>query len=145
MSSSHDPPYVSRVAIELTDQEFIAAMENLAFPAECFHHAEHLRLAWIYDRESGAAGAAARMADVIRRFAEFHNSAQKFHFTLTHAWVRLVAAARSASPELGIKDLLSEHAELLDQRLPYAYYSEELLNSARARSQWVEPDLKPLP
>jgi hypothetical protein len=120
-------------------------MENLVFPAEHFHHAEHLRLAWLYVRENGPTRAASRMGETIRRFAEFHGSAEKFHFTLTHAWVRLVAAARAASPELTIEELLSAYPELLDQRLPYSYYSDEVLDAADARAQWVEPDLKPLP
>jgi len=76
-----------------SDEEFLRAFEDLSFPPDRFHHREHIRVAWLYLKSTDATRAAERMSEGIRRFANHHGATQKYHHTLTLAWMRLVAAA----------------------------------------------------
>jgi uncharacterized protein YfiM (DUF2279 family) len=140
-----EPNFTPR-ACEWSDEDFLRAFEDLSFPAELFHHREHLRVAWLYLQSSDASRAAELMAGGIRRFANHHGATQKYHHTLTMAWMRLIAAALVETPEgKTFEQFMAAHPELSDKSLLAKYYSNELLQSAAAREGWVEPDLQPLP
>jgi hypothetical protein len=129
-----------------SDEAFLRAFEDLTFPADLFHHREHIRVAWLYLKSSDATRAAERMSDGIRRFANHHGATQKYHHTLTLAWMRLVAAALVETPEgYMFEQFLAAYPELKDTKLLAKYYSTEVLQAAAAREGWVEPDLQPLP
>ena len=86
------------------------------------------------------------MSDGIRRFANHQGATQKYHHTLTLAWIRLVAAALVETPEgYSFEQFISAHPELKYTKLLDKYYSKEILQTAEAREGWVEPDLQPLP
>jgi hypothetical protein len=136
------PPLVGG---RFTEPEFLRAFEDLTFPGDDFHHLEHLHLAWLYLQQAETEQATTRMEESILRFAIFHQSAEKFHKTMTSFWVCLVAAALRDSPGLSFEHLVENHPELLDQRLPYQYYSEQVLASPEARQRRLDPDLTPLP
>ena len=129
-----------------SDEDLLRAFEDLSLPADQFHHREHIRVAWLYLKSSDATRAAERMAAGILRFANHHGATQKYHRTVTLAWIRLVAAALVETPERhDFTQFLAEHAELADKGLLKKYYSPELLQTNGAREGWVEPDLLPLP
>lgn len=129
-----------------SDEDFLRAFEDLSFPADQFHHREHIRVAWLYLKSSDATRAAERMTAGILRFANHHGATQKYHHTLTLAWMRLVAASLVETPDsYDFTEFLAEHAELGDKELLKKYYSPELLKTSAAREGWVEPDLQPLP
>ena len=129
-----------------SDEDFLCAFEDLSFPANQFHHREHIRVAWLYLKSSDATRAAERMTAGILRFANHHGATQKYHHTLTLAWMRLVAAALVETPDgYDFAKFLAEHSELGDKDLLKKYYSPELLQTNEAREGWVEPDLQPLP
>jgi len=137
---------ISSGASAWSDQDFLRAFEELSFPTELFHHREHIRVAWLYLKSTDASRAAELMSEGIRRFANHHGATQKYHHTLTLAWMRLVAAALVVTPEgHAFERFFSAHPELKDTSLLAKYYSKELLQSAGAREGWVEPDLQPLP
>lgn len=128
------------------DEDFLRAFEDLSFPADQFHHSEHIRVAWLYLKSSDATRAAEFMAAGIRRFANHHGATLKYHHTLTLAWMRLVAVALVETPEgHDFTKFLAEHSELGNKDLLKKYYSPELLQTNAAREGWVEPDLQPLP
>lgn len=130
----------------LSEEEFVEAFESCRLPASSFHHADHVRLAWIYLRSLSEAEAAARIAESIRRFAAQIGKSEKFHVTMTLAWLRLVAAALKTTPAgTGFSDFLVATPHLLDQGALAEHYSRTLLASDAARLAWVEPDLLPLP
>ena len=129
-----------------SDEDFLRAFEDLSFPADLFRHREHIRAAWMYLKSSDASSAAERMAASIRRFANHHGATQKYHHTLTLAWMRLVAVALVETPEAGtFEKFFVVHPELSDKNLLANYYSNELVQTTAAREGWVEPDLRPLP
>jgi hypothetical protein len=129
-----------------SDEDFLRAFEDLSFPADLFHHREHLRVAWLYLQCFDASRAAERMAGGIRRFANHHGATQKYHHTLTLAWMRLVAAAMVEMPEVKtFEKFMAAHPHLSDKNLLAKYYSNDVLQSVTAREGWLEPDLQPLP
>ena len=137
---------------QLSDAEFIAAMDGLTLSGDDFRHYDHVRLAWVFLRESASDGgpdidvATVRMTRAIRRFAVHHGAVRKYHDTMTRAYTRFVAAHARMTPHLAsFAEFAVAHPELFDRSLPLAYYSESRLMSSDARAGWVEPDLKPLP
>jgi len=127
-------------------QDLVRDFETCSLPVEAFHHREHILVAWTYLRQMDYSAAEKRMAEAIRRFAEFHGATAKYHHTMTLVWMRLVAAA--IRDDLGIDDFdgfAHVHPELLDTATPGIFYSADLLRSDAARSGWLEPDIRALP
>jgi hypothetical protein len=132
--------------IPQSDDEFKDAFERCAIPNHAFKHRDHIRLAWIYLRESDFDGATRRLTEGIRRFASHHGSGQRYHETLTQSWARIVALAIAATPgAASVDELLATHPHLLDKGLPLKHFSSGLFWSDSARGGWVEPDLRPFP
>jgi hypothetical protein len=132
--------------IHLTDEEFVRAFESCELAGASFHHANHVRLTWIYVCRFGERDATERVLAGIRRFAAHNGSPEKFHFTQTCAWVRLIASRQRGSAGMKtFEEFLTAHLELLDANLLARYYSKSLLDSAAARAGWVEPDICSLP
>ncbi len=130
---------------QLNDDEFLRAFETCELKHGMFYHADHVRLAWIYVRRFGAAGAEERLLAGIRKMANHAGAPRKFLFTTTVAWARLVAGTQKDS---GVSETFLEwaqrHPELLEKNLLAKYYSPGRLETPEARSGWVEPDLAPL-
>src|SRR5260370_18209407 len=82
-----------------SDEEFLRAFEDLSFPADLFHHREHIQVAWLYLKSTDTSRAAERMSAGIRRFANHHGATQKYHHTLTLACMPLFAAPLVESPQ----------------------------------------------
>jgi hypothetical protein len=129
----------------MSDDAVLQAFAACQLDPAKFHHADHIRLAWLCVNRYGAGRAEARLLDGIRKFAEHAGVPRKFHFTITIAWTRLVTAAQNNSPAANnFSDWIQLHPELLDRNLLAKYYSLDSLQTEDARSGWVEPDLAPL-
>ena len=125
----------------MTDVELSRALERGEI--RNFHHASHLHVAWVYLAESSSAEQAAnKMRDTLSRFAARAGKPQKYHETITLFWVHILAYAVSRGERL--EEIVHANPQLLEKNLPLAYYSAERLFSDKARTSWVEPDLKPL-
>jgi hypothetical protein len=128
------------------EDDFVTAVENCSYPAAEFRHADHIRLAWIYLRRHAVADAGQRISVTIRRFATAAGKPDRYHETITQAWLHLVDRALRATPhECSFTEFIEKHRWLLDRRALAPFYSEALLASAASRVHWVEPDLQPLP
>jgi hypothetical protein len=131
---------------DLSDEAFVEQMEACCLRNEDFHHADHVRLAWIYLGMLPEPEAAERMAAALRKFSAHAGRANRYHHTMTLAWVRLVAAARAAMPSASsFAELITAHPHLADQKALLRHYSQTCLDSPDARAGWVTPDLQPLP
>jgi hypothetical protein len=130
----------------LSDAALVEEFESCRLPSAQFHHADHIRLAWVYLAEMSAELATARIERAILRFAEHNGISQKYHRTITVAWMRLVATARNASPNAAcFEEFVALHPELLDVKNLSRYYTAERLAGAEARAAWLEPDILGLP
>jgi len=130
----------------LDDDALVEAFESCRLPGSQFHHADHIRLAWIYLGRMSEAEATARIEQSIRQFAAYNGVPQKYHHTMTLAWMRLVAAARGAmSREHSFEAFVERHPELFDVKALRRYYSAERLACEEAKGGWIEPDVCDLP
>ena len=133
-------------AAHLNDEAFMEAFETCRLPTAQFRHADHVRLAWIYLGQSDLQAATERMEQAILRFAEHNGVLTKYHRTITVAWMRLVAAARNATPHAArFEEFLALHPELLDVKNLSHYYTSVRLAAAESRAGWLEPDIRDLP
>ena len=104
--------------------ELARALERGVVPDGGFHHADHLRVAWLYLEECGGADAAlARMAATLRRFAASVGKPEKYSDALTGFWIYQLASARALMPGAAIDDVFTAWPRLLDKDLVLAYYS----------------------
>ena len=120
--------------------------ERTLRPTEWTHRA-HLRVAWMFVGRYPLDEAHLLFRIALIRLNTVHEvpeSAQRgYHETLTRVWLHLVGALRDDSPTSEL--FLERHGELLNREAPLGHYSREVLFSVRARSVYVEPDLRALP
>ncbi|HXH50898.1 MAG TPA: hypothetical protein VNM47_16255 [Terriglobia bacterium] len=130
---------------ELSDHEFLAEFE--AATLTDFHHVDHIRAAWIYLRQLPFPQASEHMVESLRHFAARNGAHQKYHETITQAWMLLVADAleRDRKATGTFDAFAAAHTELLDAHALDRFYSSRLLASPTARARFVPPDLSPLP
>jgi hypothetical protein len=131
---------------EVSDAEFLAAVEAATYPGEQFGHRGHLRLGWLCLRAHGFEAGLERIRTLVRNYATALGAAGKFHETMTRAWAEHMQVAIDETPGLGSFDaFLTAHPELLDSKLLGRHYRKETLESPAAKDGWVLPDLEPLP
>ena len=123
------------------DVEFARAFERGEVPNVGFHHRDHIRLAWIYVQLYGDA-AAERISESIRGFAAKHGQSEKYHQTVTTAWICLVEDACRSGGEFD--EIVACFPALLDKNFLKNFYSEDTLASPDAKKRFVSSDLRPL-
>lgn len=129
----------------MTDVELTRALERGEIANENFHHASHLHVAWVYLSESSSVDeAAGKMRNALRRFATAAGKPEKYHETITLFWVHFLSRAQGSAGRESLEEIVHANPRLLEKNFPFTYYSRERLLSDRARTSWVEPDLKPL-
>lgn len=110
-----------------------------------FGHREHLELAWRYLRASDVAVARQQMSAAIRHVAAGHGQPDRYHHTITLAWLHLVAVHVRRSRVSTFDEFIAENQQLLTRDLLSHHFSPGTLGASRARKGWVEPDLLALP
>ena len=110
-----------------------------------FGHREHIELAWTYLVRYGVDDAPDVAGSALRHLAAVHGEADRYHETLTRAWVHLVAVHWTRCDAGSFEEFIEGNAELLDRGLLGHHFSRELMGSPTARATWVEPDLRALP
>jgi hypothetical protein len=126
----------------LTDAELAARFE--AGTLESLPHSDHVRLGLLYLERYGYDDALRRLADGLLLFATMKGHPEKFHVTMTRAWLDLLDAARHRHPGRTPAEIAAASSELLNPKALDRYYSPGQLETETARTSWVEPDLAPL-
>ncbi len=127
----------------MTGEQLIHGFEDGATPAEAFHHADHVRLAFEYLRRYSALEALRRFSDALRRFAAANGQAQRYHETITWAYLLLI---RERIARAGGAETWEEFAERNPDLLIWSggvlttLYRQETLDSDLARRTFVLPD-----
>lgn len=126
----------------MSDEEFVASFE--AGKLEPFHHADHVRMAFLYLRRYPAIEALERFSTALLGFAKANGKPDLYHETITWAYLLLIRErmARSGQEQkwsefaLSNPDLLDWKANVLRR-----YYRGETLASALAKHTFLFPDL----
>jgi len=124
----------------LSEEELLTGFEQTTLGDGEFPHRNHLRVAWLLLQRFEPAVVLERYVDRIKRLVVVHGAEEKYHETVTWAFLLLVAE-RTREGETWSEfaahneDLLYQGRELLGR-----YYSAELLASTAARSRFLLPD-----
>jgi hypothetical protein len=128
-----------------TEDPFDVLFGEVMAGAGRFGHRQHIHLAWLAVRRLGVPDAVRVIGDGIRRAARYAEAPQKYHATITRAWVELVGYHAEQDNQDGFDAFVDRFPPLLNKRLLTGHYRSATLASDAARSGWVEPDIKPLP
>ena len=110
-----------------------------------FDHRAHVHVTWLAVREVGMPAAIALVSEGLRRTARYAGAPQKYHETMSRAWVLLVAHHVAQDPAVDFPAFARRNPALLDKRLLSRFYRSSTLAAAAARAGWVEPDRAPFP
>jgi hypothetical protein len=127
----------------MTDHEFVVAFESCALPLDSFHHADHVRMAFVYLKRYPLLEAIQRFSADLARFAAAHGKSNLYHETITWAYMLIIQErlARDERPvswsefTAGNEDLLDWNDGILKK-----YYRAETLQSEFAKATFVFPD-----
>ncbi|MER6101883.1 hypothetical protein ABT115_05935 [Streptomyces sp. NPDC001832] len=124
---------------------FETLMAEVMATAERFGHREHVHLTWLAVRRCGVPAAVGLVGDGIQRTARYAGAPQKYHATISRAWVELVGHHATKPDEGDFATFADRHPALLDKRLLTRFYRPATLAGPQAKNGWVEPDLAPFP
>jgi hypothetical protein len=129
--------------VPASDAELLEDFVSTALPADQFHHAQHVRVAWLFVRTHGMPAALGEFTTAIKRFAEAKGAHGLYHETITWAFVLIIAERLARTPADTWDAFAADNADLLSWKpsILDRYYSKELLASALARATFVMPDL----
>jgi hypothetical protein len=143
------------------DPELAAMLHGITGPEGGFGHRQHIHLAFLAVRRYGMPDAVEKVCGWIRQLAVYKRAPQKYHHTVSRAWVELVAhhvdsgergrsVAEASTPQVDSGDTDFEafarrYPALLDKRLLTRHYRSSTLAADAARHGWTPPDLTPFP
>jgi hypothetical protein len=108
-----------------------------------FHHADHVKMAFLYLRKFPPVEALGRFSSALALFAAAHGKASLYSETITWAFLLLIrermarAGAPQTWPEFSVRN-----SDLLrwDDNILKRYYRRETLQSELAKSVFLFPD-----
>jgi len=127
----------------MSGDEMIKRFESGAIPADSFHHADHVRLAFEYLSQYPALQAMGRFSDALKSFATAQGKTQLYHETITWAYLFLI---RERIARAGREQTWDEFAERNPDLFVWkggvlsTLYRQETLDSDLARRIFVLPD-----
>ena len=125
----------------MSDDEFVRELESCSLAESDFGHAAHVRAAYLYLRASDFPAALARMRGAIRNFAAHMGKPERYHETITVAYLALIGQClRERGDNGGWPAFAQRNPELFEPDLLQRYYSRAQLDSEVARRTFVLPD-----
>ncbi len=112
------------------------------FDAATFNHRARVYVAWCYLQQCDLPESIRQFTAALRRFAKSIDQPGKYHETISRFFMILVAERRVGPAAHDWYRFEQDNPELLRQggELLRRYYSQAVLDSERARRQFVLPD-----
>jgi hypothetical protein len=127
----------------MTDEEFMTRFEDGSLASESFHHADHVKMAFLYLCRYPALEALGRFSSTLVRFAKAKGKPGLYHETITWAFLFLIRErmARAKGPQSWTR-FADNNADLLNwkENILRKYYRAETLSSDLARRTFLFPD-----
>lgn len=125
----------------MLNDPLVEAFENGTLDVARFHHREHLYVAFCYLRALPPEEALARYVRHLRALTVRLGVPEKFHATMTWAYVVLLDEAMRRLPDATFDELMAQNPALLDHRggALYAHYDRAQLDTVDARRAFVLP------
>jgi hypothetical protein len=127
----------------IRDEELLTRFEDASLPLSDFHHAEHLRVAFLYLRQYPLLDVLARFPAALQRYAAAHGKAGLYHQTISWAFLFIVQERMAAGGEPGVwEEFAARNPDLLagKEAVLKKYYRDETLESPVARERFLMPD-----
>jgi hypothetical protein len=117
---------------------------------EDWHHRQHIKVAYMYLKSHSFDGAMTRLRERIKAYNAAHKVPESltsgYHETMTQAWLRLIYFTLCEYGPAETADAFYEqNPQLWQMKALRFFYTRDLFLSARAKAEYVEPDLTPLP
>lgn len=133
----------------MNDDDLLTAFENCSLPLVHWNHRAHVRVAFLYLRRLGLAGAIDQMRSGIKAYNVVHgiedDCLSGYHETTTQAFMRLIdSALRKRGPFHDSQRFCERASELLDCRVLLCYYTRDRIIDPIAKVNFVKPDITPL-
>lgn len=137
----------------MSDDELLACFREAQLTLEQFTHRAHLRIAWILLERMPFADAMAELRSglprLLQAFGVEDSPTQGYHETTTRAFLVLVDVTRRAyQKEMEAQDsaaFCDAHPQLDSSKVLRFFYSPERRMDPRAKTEFLAPDLAPLP
>jgi hypothetical protein len=127
----------------IRDEELLSSFEDTSLPLSDFHHAEHLRVAFLYLRRYPLLDVLARFPSALQRYAAAHGKAGLYHQTISWAFLFIVQERMAAGGGTkGWEDFAARNLDLFagQDAVLGKYYREQTLGSPAARERFLMPD-----
>jgi len=124
---------------KMTEVEMVERFDAGTFPREMFHHEQHVRMAYLYLQRWPLLEALQRFSAALQRFATAAGKPERYHETVTWAFVFLIHERMEKDWETfqtRNKDLM-EWPDNYVMRL----YGEGILKDENARGKFVMPKM----
>lgn len=123
--------------------EVVAQFEAGEVKPETFDHLAHIKLGWAYCHKYIGPEIGDAFTESLRKFVIAAGAEQKYHHTLSLVLLDIIAERLAEKPNRDWDEYIADNLDLRDdwKRLVNAHYSQECLNSERARLEFVDPDV----
>jgi hypothetical protein len=131
----------------------VASLESLTLPFDQWSHCAHVKVAYIYLCRHPFEQALDKLRTAIQSY-NAHNHVPEsatsgYNETTTHAFLHLIAATRAAysqtHPTPTADHFCDTHPQLMTRHALRLFYSPEQRMHPLAKTQFIPPDLAPLP
>jgi hypothetical protein len=127
----------------MDESAWIEQFERCTLPNESFHHADHVKMAFLYLQKYPALEALSRFSSALSRFAAAHGKPSLYNETITWAFLLLIRErmARASYPQ-NWSEFAAQNPDLLrwNDNILKKYYRPETLSSELAKSTFLFPD-----
>jgi hypothetical protein len=135
------------------DDQHLRAFESLTLPFDQWTHRAHIKVAVIYLRRHPFDTALAHMRAGVKAYNAHHHVPESptsgYNETTTHAFMHLILATLNAYGQTFLTPTADAfcdiHAQLMTRHALRLFYSPQRRMDPRAKTQFIEPDLAPLP
>jgi len=127
----------------VTDDDFVANFENGTLDNSTFHHADHVRMAFLYLRRYPVLQALERFSASLLKIATATGRPRLYHETITWAFLFLIRERLArAGHEQTWAEFAGSNEDLLNWKdnILKKYYRPETLSSDLARNMFLFPD-----
>jgi hypothetical protein len=127
----------------MSDAEWMEAFERCTLPNGSFHHAEHVKMAFLYLQKYAPLEALERFSSNLTRFAAAHGKPGLYNETITWAFLLIIRERTArANCRQTWAEFSSANADLLswDDNILKKFYRKETLSSDLAKRVFLFPD-----
>ena len=127
----------------MEDEDLLAKFEDASLPRACFHHEEHVRIAFLYLHRYPLLEVLARFPAALRRYAAALGKIGLYHETISWAYIFVIRERiAGAASEQTWEQFKRCNSDLFDgeKSILKEYYREETIASQAAREGFVMPD-----